>query len=187
MLFTSCATFWARARAFSGIKRIHWATLTLSFETSASREVPVVPSIDGKPAPGFLVGGVPWALWFMATGLGVPALIIDTGRSPWTAMFRGMRLVMRSHLRPGGIRLLAYLPWFAIRLLVVLIGAFTGPPVWLDYTIWILINTAAYASIASVDATAHLEARIRREGLDIALGRAVRRGMPGESVLAAPR
>ena len=29
---------------------------TLAFETSASREVPVVPAIEGEPAPGFVVG-----------------------------------------------------------------------------------------------------------------------------------
>ena len=33
-------------------------TVTLSFEKSASRKVPVVPAVDGKPAPGFLVGRI---------------------------------------------------------------------------------------------------------------------------------
>lgn len=32
------------------------ASITLSFEASASRVVPVVPAIEGNPAPGFIVG-----------------------------------------------------------------------------------------------------------------------------------
>lgn len=34
------------------------ATLSLSFERSASRVVPVVPAVEGDPAPGFVVGQV---------------------------------------------------------------------------------------------------------------------------------
>lgn len=33
-------------------------TVALVFENSASKQVPVVPAIDGKPAPGFLVGTI---------------------------------------------------------------------------------------------------------------------------------
>jgi hypothetical protein len=55
------------------------------------------------------------------------------------------------------------------------------------YTVWIAVNAAAYASIASLDATVHLETRMRLEGLDIALGRAGATGRPPASVLAAPR
>jgi YbbR domain-containing protein len=32
------------------------STIAMTFESSASRQVPVTPSVDGKPAPGFLVG-----------------------------------------------------------------------------------------------------------------------------------
>jgi len=34
------------------------STLSLTFEASASRTVPVVPDLDGDPAPGYLVGRV---------------------------------------------------------------------------------------------------------------------------------
>jgi len=33
-------------------------TVTMTFETSASKSVPVVPEIDGRPAPGFVVGTI---------------------------------------------------------------------------------------------------------------------------------
>jgi YbbR domain-containing protein len=32
------------------------SAVAMSFETSASREVPIVPAIDGRPAPGYVVG-----------------------------------------------------------------------------------------------------------------------------------
>jgi len=32
------------------------SAVALAFETSASRQVPVVPSVDGRPAPGYVVG-----------------------------------------------------------------------------------------------------------------------------------
>jgi YbbR domain-containing protein len=32
------------------------SAVTMAFEPSASREVPIVPAVDGRPAPGFVVG-----------------------------------------------------------------------------------------------------------------------------------
>src|SRR4029077_17004191 len=32
-------------------------SVTLVFETSSAKHVPIVPSLDGDPAPGFVVGG----------------------------------------------------------------------------------------------------------------------------------
>ena len=32
------------------------SAVTLAFEPSASREVPIVPAVDGRPAPGYVVG-----------------------------------------------------------------------------------------------------------------------------------
>ncbi len=34
------------------------STVTMTFETSAEKSVPVVPEIDGRPAPGFVVGKI---------------------------------------------------------------------------------------------------------------------------------
>jgi YbbR-like protein len=34
------------------------STVALAFETSVSREVPVVPAVDGRPAPGYAVGSM---------------------------------------------------------------------------------------------------------------------------------
>ena len=32
------------------------STIAMTFETSASRQIPVVPAVDGRPAPGYVVG-----------------------------------------------------------------------------------------------------------------------------------
>jgi len=40
------------------IAQITPTTVALVFEKSATKQVPVVPAIDGKPAPGFIVGKV---------------------------------------------------------------------------------------------------------------------------------
>jgi YbbR domain-containing protein len=32
------------------------SAVTMAFETSASREVPIVPTVDGRPAPGYVIG-----------------------------------------------------------------------------------------------------------------------------------
>ena len=57
----------------------------------------------------------------------------------------------------------------------------------IDWALWIILNALLYTTIAGVDAAAHLETRIRTEGLDITIGRASRGGRPVENVLAGPR
>lgn len=164
----------------------------------------------------FFLGGAPWAFWFMFTGLAAPALIIDGGAArmrpgvaprgapphaapigAFRAVGRAMLIVGRASLRPGGLRLLGYLMWFVLRMIVGVLGVIAltslfglSSPVWtavVGYLIWAAINAVAYASMASLDATAHLEARMRLEGLDIALGRAAHTHTPVASLLAAPR
>lgn len=38
------------------VVQVNPATIAMTFEVSASRQVPIVPEVDGKPAPGFIVG-----------------------------------------------------------------------------------------------------------------------------------
>ena len=49
---------------------------------------------------------------------------------------------------------------------------------------WAAVNAVAYATLACLDAVLYLETRMRTEGLDIALGRALRRGEPVAPLLA---
>ena len=103
-------------------------------------------------------------------------------------------MVARGRWRPGGIRLLGYLAWFAIRIalaagsvaalkLIVDLPGRTWPAV-VAVTVWAIVNTVAYAALGCLDAVLHLENRMRVEGLDLALGRALRRGVPTDRILA---
>jgi len=38
------------------IVQVQPSAVTMAFEMSASREVPIVPAVDGRPAPGFVIG-----------------------------------------------------------------------------------------------------------------------------------
>ncbi len=167
----------------------------------------------------FAFAAVPWVFWFMFTGLAAPSLIIDggmravasasrtgnlgggSGKPPpvigaFRAIGRSFQLVGRANLRPGGLRLLGFLTWFLLRMLVGAVGvsAFVGlielsSHTWvavIGYSIWLAINTVTYASTASLDATIHTETRMRLEGLDISLRRAAATRTPVATVLAAP-
>lgn len=154
------------------------------------------PPRTGPPAPG---APGPWApLAHPATAARYAPL------GPFAALGRAMALVGRSGLRPGGIRLLGYLAWWVIRLalgagtwsLVTLFlhdnspfGADTVSGwAWLaGMATWTLVNALAYAALGCLDAVLHLDARMRVEGLDIALSRALRTNRPPEPALAVPR
>jgi hypothetical protein len=150
----------------------------------------------GVPAAASVWLVVPWAFWFMLTGLAAPALVLDRGGrlGPLGALGRSLSLVAGAHLRPGGLRLLGYLPWLGLRLLVGKFGtgtvtalAGTLSPLLtavLAGTVWALINAVAYAAIACLDAVNYLETRMRREGLDITLSRAAARAAASPAVPA---
>jgi hypothetical protein len=113
------------------------------------------------------------------------------------AIGRGLGLVFRAGLRPGLVRLVNYLAWLLFRLALgwgVILAMDTilqlQSPFWrtvLAMTGFAVGNTIAYAAGGCVDAVVHLEARIRMEALDIAVGNARRRGLPIREVLAVPR
>lgn len=171
-------------------------------------EVPTLPGRYGATAVVALVAGavaaagawlglVGWLFWFMLTGAAVPALVIDAvPGGPFGAIGRSFGLV-RHGMRSGGLRLLAYLPWLTLRLVLSVIGAATildffglrtnTAGLVVDYVAFVALNTVAYAMIASVDAVAHLETRMRLEGLDIALARAAATGEAVAPVLKAGR
>jgi len=143
-------------------------------------------------AAGFL----PWIIWYVFTGLAAPALVIEH-RGPLSALGRSFALVGRGGLRPGAIRLLGYLAWWTIRLALAaggyaalqLTGQLSGGVALrlAGVLAWVLVNTVAYAVLGCLDAVLHLETRMRVEGLDLALGRAARRGIPAEQILVGRR
>ncbi len=138
-------------------------------------------------------GLVPWFFWFLFTGLAAPALIIDR-LGPAPALGRSFVMVARGRLRPGGIRLLGYLAWYSIRLALAVGGmaalrliVHLPGETWATLASmagWVIVNTVAYAVLGCLDAVLHLENRMRVEGLDLALGRALRRGVPPGRILA---
>jgi hypothetical protein len=138
-------------------------------------------------------GLVPWFFWYLFTGLAAPALVIDR-LNPLAALGRSFGMVARGRLRPGGIRLLGYVAWYAIRLALALGGTeavrffvhLHGRAWTIGVAIagWTVVNTVAYAVLGCLDAVLHVENRMRVEGLDLALGRALRRGVPPERILS---
>ena len=143
-------------------------------------------------AAGFL----PWIIWYVFTGLAAPALVIER-RGPLSALGRSFALVGRGGLRPGAIRLLGYLAWWTIRLALAaggyaalqLTGQLSGGVALrlAGVLAWVLVDTVAYAVLGCLDAVLHLETRMRVEGLDLALSRAARRGIPAEQILVGRR
>jgi hypothetical protein len=140
-------------------------------------------------AAGFL----PWLFWYMFSGLAAPALVINR-LGPLGALGRSFVMVGRGRWRPGAIRFLGYLAWFSIRLalaagstaalqLIIDLPGQTWPTI-VAIAAWVIVNTVAYAVLGCLDAVLHLENRMRVEGLDLALSRALRRGIPPDRILA---
>jgi hypothetical protein len=150
-----------------------------------------------------LAAGLPWLVWFALTGMATPVLVTDARRAPRgpghpprrmsvpAAFGRSLVLSAGGGLRAGYARLLTYLGWSLVRVLLAYLGLLVlrsdlTVPVPVEYAVWVIVNTVMYASIAGFDAAAHLEARIRLEGLDLALHRAVRTRTPAADALVAP-
>jgi hypothetical protein len=139
---------------------------------------------------------IAWPFVYGLLGLVVPAAVIDR-RGPARALLRSLRLASRTGLRVVWIRLLGYYAWFVIRLalgfggLAVIGIVVDSPSTTVDNVLtglaWLAVNALAYPMLACLDACLHLEARMRTEGLDIALRRALSRGVSTEPALAVPR
>ncbi|GIH11999.1 hypothetical protein [Rugosimonospora africana] len=145
------------------------------------------PHAPGPPSSGTAPTGQPESPW--PTG---PFLAIG----PFPAIARSVALVTRGGWRPAGIRLLGYLAWWVIRLglgagsiaLLRIVVDQDSPWLWLAATLaWGIVNSIAYPALACLDAVVHVENRMRVEGLDLALSRALRRDRPTEPALAVPR
>lgn len=127
-----------------------------------------------------------WILTYGLLGLAVPAVMVDR-MGPGRALARSVRLSARGFGRTLRVRVLAYLSWFLLRYAwglgaLSLIGlVYASPSTTVDNLlmagIYLLVNALAYPMLASLDVVLHLEARMRTEGLDISLRRALARGV----------
>jgi hypothetical protein len=135
-----------------------------------------------------------WLLAYPLMGMATVALVID-GTGAGRAWRRGIALSTRSGMRCAAVRLVGYLAFLMARLAFGLgsaaglqeLGVLPSGPIspWVSAAFFFVINTVAYAALASLDAVLLIETRIRTEGLDIALTRT-----PGElepEHLAVPR
>lgn len=149
----------------------------------------------GWPATFFLLSVGTFGLWawgYGSLGLAAPAVVIDR-LGPAGALWRSVVLSARGLWRTGRVRVLAYLGWFVLRLawglgVLSLVGLFYVPPdTTLDNVLmglaYLLANALAYPMLACLDAVLHLEARMRTEGLDIALRRSLHLGTDPTPVL----
>ena len=153
----------------------------------------VVLAVVYSSAAGTVLG---WPVAYLLLGLAMPALVIDQ-LGPGSALLRSIRLASRSGLRAGWIRLLGYLAWSLIRLATGIGGWFalnllidTGTA-WRDHLVtglaWLLVNSIAYPVLGCLDTVLHLDTRMRTEGLDITLRRALSRKVSTDVALAVPR
>ena len=137
-----------------------------------------------------------WPFAYGLVGLAAPAVVIDE-LSPVRALPRSVRLAARNVMRAMWIRDLGYLVWLLIRLglslaTIAVVGIFySSPSATVDNLLmggtWLIVNALAYPVLGCLDVALHLEARMRTEGLDIALRRSLRRGVATDSALAVPR
>ncbi len=138
----------------------------------------------GQPWPAGPTGGLP----------GRPGPLTLAG--PGAAVGHALRLVFRTGLRAGGIRLVNYLAWLLVRLALgwgVILAL--GRVVRVDSEFWsaalamaafALANTVAYAVAGCLDAVLLLECRVRSEGLDVRVRAARRRRAPVLEALTIP-
>lgn len=151
------------------------------------------------PIVGLLVGvatlfGPLWLAGYAVFGLAGALLTLER-RGPLGALGRAARLAFQGGMRATGVRILGYSSWLLLRLAFFLGLMFGASLLDLDRAVlaWVLpigllvINAAAYASLAALDATTALELRIRLEGLDLWLARARAGGTVDTEILVATR
>jgi hypothetical protein len=157
--------------------------------------VAVVAGVAGAAMFGAALAGPAWFAVYALLGLAAPAVVLDR-LGPGRALVRSAGLACRAGLRAGGVRVLGYLAWLAIRValgfgaVAALDALSLDRPQWtglLSAAAWLLVNTLAYPTLACLDAVLHLETRMRTEGLDILLSRARHHGRLAPELLTLAR
>jgi hypothetical protein len=138
------------------------------------------------PVAGFtaLVGAFLGPFWILGYNLfGVSGASIGLeGRGTFGALGRGAALAFRGGMRVTWVRLLGYTSWLLLRFafflglssLMTLLSLDAMTSFWARIAGFAIINTAAYAYLAALDACALVESRFRSEAWDIWLNRDVR-------------
>jgi hypothetical protein len=165
----------------------------------AAAAFPFLVVLEPLQAGGFFVAlimaALLWPIPYGLVGLAAPTVVIER-RGPASALLRSVRLASRDALRATWIRVLGYAAWFIVRLAlttatITLVEIFgTSPSEHADRLLLagtaVLANALAYPMLGCLDVMLLLEVRMRTEGLDISLRRALRRGVATEASLAVP-
>jgi hypothetical protein len=130
-------------------------------------------AVGAVAAGGMFACGLPWLAAYGACGLVIPVLIADRATGG-QVIARPLVLLGRGDCRAGGVRLLGYLGWLAVRFAVGIGGQqlLDRSPVPVPYAGaigWVVVDAIAYPALACLDACLHIENRMRTEGLDLAL------------------
>jgi hypothetical protein len=147
--------------------------------------------------PGAYFGLIGWIVVHGFLGLAGAALVIDRSGWPFGALGRSAVLASRLGWRGFWARLRGFLLWLGVRVALA-IGPITflwkfgfsaegyfGD--WLVLTMWGLAGTVSCAVLACFDAVLLIDTRMRVEGLDIALRRALANGTDAAQVLVHTR
>lgn len=147
--------------------------------------------------PGAYFGLVGWAAVHGFLGLAGVALVIDRAGWPFKALGRSAALAARLGWRGFWARLRAFVLWLVIRVAlaigpVTFLWKFGLSPVlsfgdWPVLMMWGLAGTVSCAALACFDAVLLIDTRIRVEGMDIALRRALATGAGPAGVLTHGR
>lgn len=155
----------------------------------------LIPALAGWPGAYFGVLG--WIGVYGFFGLAGVAVVIDRAGWPFGALGRSAALSARLGGRGFWARLRAFLIWLGIRVALA-IGpitflwkfGFVADGYYGDWPVlmmWGLAGTVSCAALACFDAVLLIDTRIRTEGLDIALRRALANGTDLAPVLAHTR
>jgi MFS family permease len=154
-----------------------------------------VPALVAWPAAYFgLVGLI---AVFSLVGLAGAALAIDRSRWPFGALGRSVVLVTRLGSRGIRSRIISVVVWLVIRVALAIgpilflwqfglvANGYLGD--WPVLMVWGLAGTVSCAALACLDAVTLIDTRIRSEGLDIALRRALTNGTDPAAVFVHER
>jgi hypothetical protein len=155
----------------------------------------LIPALAAWPAAYF--GLIGWIAVHGFLGLAGVALVIDRARWPFGALGRSAALAARLTWRGFWARLWGFLIWLGIRVALA-IGPITflwkfglvadgyyGD--WPVLMMWGLAGTISCTALACLDAVLLIDTRIRTEGLDIALRRALANGTDPAQALVHTR
>jgi hypothetical protein len=155
----------------------------------------IVPALVAWPAAYFGLGGL--IVFFGLFGMAGVALAIDRARWPFGTLGRSAVLATRQSWRGLWARIFATVIWLGIRVALavgpilflwqfgLVADGYVGD--WPVLMVWGLTGTVSCAALACLDAVVLIDIRIRTEGLDIALRRALANGIDPAQVLVHTR